>query len=52
MVSILRSALAVLVGYAVFAASAFAIFRVSGQDHRTLISYWIPDSLSSPTSTV
>ncbi len=30
MISILRSVVAVLVGYAVFAASAFAVFRLSG----------------------
>jgi hypothetical protein len=31
MLSILRSILAVLIGYIVFAASSFAVFRVSGQ---------------------
>ncbi len=31
MISLLRSILAVFVGYVIFAASAFAIFRVSGQ---------------------
>jgi hypothetical protein len=48
MIALLRSVLAVLLGYMVFAASAFAVFQLSGQAPHAVAS--VPFMLVSTTS--